>query len=171
MNTKSLTIIGLILTAVFSRLIPHPWNLTAVGAVALFSGAYLRPKPLAFLVPLVALLITDLILGFHVTMAFTYAAIALCTALSLVFLKDSQKPLRIGILSLSSSVIFFVVSNLGIWLVSGMYSLDLQGLVTCFVMAWPFFQGHVIGDLLYSAVLFGAYSRIARHAQWVVVKN
>lgn len=169
MNSKNLTVIGLIFAAVFSRLIPHPWNLTAVGAVALFSGAHLRPKALTFLVPMVSMLITDLILGFHVTMAFTYAAVAMCTALGLFFLKDSQKPFKVGALSFASSVIFFVVSNLGVWL-TGMYSLDIKGLVTCYVMAWPFFQGQVIGDLLYSAVLFGVFGLVAARARWSIAK-
>jgi hypothetical protein len=166
MKTKTITIIGLILGAVFSRLIPHPWNLTAVGAVALFSGAYLRPKALSYLVPVAAFFVSDLILGFHQTMVFTYGALVITTALSIYFLSNSAKPLKVGALSVSSSVLFFVISNLGVWLAGGLYPMTGEGLANCFVMALPFFPAQLIGDLVYSAVMFGAYAWLAERAQW-----
>lgn len=162
-----MTILGLIVLAVASRLIPHPWNLTAVGAVALFSGAYLRPVAAAYLVPIFAFFISDLILGFHSTMIGTYGALALSVAMSSHWLAGAVKPGRVGLLSILSSLVFFVVSNLSVWWMSGLYSQDVSGLVTCFIMAIPFFSGQLIGDLLYSGVLFGVYNIASRRAQWV----
>ncbi len=161
MSGRTFTVFLLVIVAVFSRLIPHPWNLTAVGAVALFAGAHLKPRSLAFIVPLLAFFITDLILGVHNTMIFTYGAVALCSLLGILFL---QKPSPVKILgtSLTASVIFFLISNFGVWLVGGLYPMTTEGLVNCFIMAVPFFQGQVIGDLLHSAVLFGAYAVIAK---------
>ena len=107
---RSLTVFLLVAVAVFSRLIPHPWNLTAVGAVALFAGAYLRPQSLAFIVPLVAFFITDFILGFHNTMIFTYGAVAICSWLGIRYLQRPEPGKVLGT-SLAASVIFFLISN------------------------------------------------------------
>ena len=165
MSNRTFTVFILIIIAVFSRLIPHPWNLTAVGSVALFAGAYLKPRSLAFAVPLLAFLITDLILGLHNTMLFTYAAVAFCSFLGIRYLQK-PKPVSVLGMSLTSSVIFFVISNFGVWIVGGLYPLTAQGLLNCFVMALPFSQGQIIGDLLHSALLFGIYAVVAKKFQF-----
>ena len=64
-------------------------------------------------------------------------------------------------LTLMSSVIFFIFSNLGVWLFGNMYSLDMQGLIKCFVMAIPFNQYTWIGDLFFVFVLFGIYEYVS----------
>ena len=165
MSSRTFTVFTLILVAVFSRLIPHPWNLTAVGSVALFSGAYLKPRSLAFAVPLLAFLITDLILGVHNTMLFTYAAMALFSFLGIRYLQKPKAASVMG-MSLASSFIFFGISNFGVWIVGGLYPLTIQGLSNCFLMALPFFQGQILGDLLHSALLFGVYSVVAKKFQF-----
>ncbi len=165
MSNRTFTVFVLIIIAVFSRLIPHPWNLTAVGSVALFSGAYLKPRNLGFAVPLLAFLITDLILGVHNTMLFTYAAVAICSFLGIRYLQK-PKPASVLGMSFASSLIFFVISNFGVWVVGGFYPLTAQGLLNCFVMAVPFFQGQIIGDLLHSALLFGVYAVVAKKFQF-----
>ncbi len=170
MSGKTFTVLLLIVVAVFSRLIPHPWNLTAVGAVALFAGAHLKPQSLAFIVPLLAFFITDLILGVHNTMVFTYGAVAICSLLGIRYL---QKPAPLKVLgtSLAASVIFFLISNFGVWLVGGLYPMTTEGLLSCFIMAVPFFQGQVIGDLLHSAVLFGAYAMMSKKFEFAPIKE
>ncbi len=165
MTSRTFTVFTLIIVAVFSRLIPHPWNLTAVGSVALFAGAYLKPRRLAFAVPLFAFLITDLILGVHNTMLFTYTAVALCSFLGIRYLQKPKPALVVG-MSLASSLIFFVISNFGVWIVGGLYPLTTQGLLNCFLMALPFFQGQILGDLLHSTLLFGVYAVIAKKFQF-----
>ncbi len=161
MTGRAFTVFILIIVAVFSRLIPHPWNLTAVGSVALFAGAYLRPRSLALAVPLLGFLITDLILGVHNTMFFTYGAVALCSVLGILFLQKPRPASVLG-MSLASSLIFFTLSNFGVWLVGGLYPMTLQGLLNCFVMALPFAQGQILGDLLHSAILFGSYAVLVK---------
>ena len=165
MTTRTFTVFTLIIIAVFSRLIPHPWNLTAIGSVALFAGAFLKPRSLAFVVPLCAFLITDLILGVHNTMLFTYAAVAICSFLGIRYL---QKPRVVTVLgmSLASSLIFYAISNFGVWVMGDLYPLNTLGFVNCFVMALPFLQGQVLGDLLHSALLFGSYAVIAKKFQF-----
>jgi hypothetical protein len=164
MKSKSLTLIWLVILAVFSRLIPHPWNLTAVGSVAIFAGAYLRPRFLAFVIPVLAFFLSDLILGLHDTVFFTYGAILICAGLGLRFLKNPSAG-SVVTLSLISSLVFFAVSNFGVWWAQDIYPHNAQGLLTCFIMGLPFFRGQILGDLLYSGVLFGAYAWLAQKAQ------
>ena len=161
MSGRFLTILVLIFAAVFSRLVPHPWNLTAMGSVALFAGSYLRPRLLAWLVPLVAFLISDFILGLHSTIFFAYGALALITGLGIWGLK---KPTALSVfaLSLTSSLLFFLTTNFGVWWVDNFYPPTLAGLLQCFAMAIPFFKGQIIGDLFFSMVLFGSYELISR---------
>lgn len=145
----------MILAAAFSRFIPHPWNFTAVGAMALFGGAYL-PKRLSLMIPLAALMVTDAILGFHNTMIFVYAAFAAIVVLGWV-LRSQRSAIKVGGMSLLASVLFFAVSNFGVWMMDGMYARTFEGLVQCYVAAIPFFGNQVAGDLFFSAVMFGGY--------------
>ena len=148
-----MTILTLVLVAGLSRLIPHPWNFTAIGAMALFSGSRMPNKALAFLAPLLSLLWTDSVIGFHSTALYVYAAVALITILGFV-VENNPKQIVWG--SLIGSVLFFVITNFGVWLTQDMYVKSLRGLITCFAMAVPFFGSQLMGDLFYAGVLFGA---------------
>lgn len=151
-----ITVLVLVLIAGISRLIPHPWNFTAVGAMALFAGARMNNKVWAFIAPFLALLWTDLVIGTHITMFYVYAAVALTTVLGF-WAKDSW--VKIGTSALVSSCLFFLITNFGVWM-TGMYAPTFQGLMESYVMAVPFFHYQVAGDLFYTAVLFGAYQLI-----------
>lgn len=148
-------VLSLVLVAGLSRLIPHPWNFTAVGAMALFSGSRMPNKALAFLTPLLTLLWTDAVLGFHATAVYVYAAVALITIIG--FLTE-QKVSQIAVHSLAGSILFFVITNLGVWMTGNLYPQTFQGLVDCYVMAIPFFSNQVLGDLFYAGLLFGVYA-------------
>src|SRR5690606_5249279 len=113
------TLVLMILAAAFSRFIPHPWNFTAIGAMALFGGAYL-PKRLSIIAPLAALMLTDAIIGFHNTMLFVYGAFAAVVILGWA-LRGNISTLKVGGFSLVASSLFFVVSNFGVWFMGGMY--------------------------------------------------
>jgi hypothetical protein len=141
------------------RLVPHPPNFTPIGAMALFSGAYLGRRALAFAAPLGALLLSDLVLGFYHGMATVYASVALIVVLGAMALKRVS-PIRVGAAALASSVLFFVITNFGMWLFSGFYPRTVAGLEACYVAAIPFFQNTVAGDLFYATLLFGGF-RIA----------
>jgi len=161
MNARILTLLTAILAAAVLRLVPHPPNFTPIGAMALFSGAYVARKELAFVAPLAAMLLSDAIIGFHSGMLFVYAGVAMIVLLGQVAL-SRVTPLRIGGAAVASSILFFVISNLGTWLVSGMYPLNASGLAACFVAAIPFFQNTLAGDLFYSALLFGGFAVLER---------
>lgn len=155
-------LILMVLIAAFSRLIPHPWNFTAVGAMALFGGAYFSSKKQSLLIPLAALLLSDLVIGFHSTMLFVYGAFLL-TVLVGWTLRDSRTATRVGTLSLVTSSVFFLISNFGVWISQGMYPMTGSGLMACYAAAIPFFGNQVLGDLFFSAVLFGGYELAKRY--------
>lgn len=156
--------ISLIVLGFLSRLIIHLPNFTPVLSIALFSGVYLKSKKQAFLTPLFLLAISDIVIGFHHTMIYTWASVVLISGLGL-WLKQNKSLTNILGVSLASSILFFVVSNLGVWLVGGLYPLTLAGLVNCFVLAVPFFAGTLISTIVYSFILFGLYEVIATRLQ------
>ncbi len=163
-------IAGMLLAAVAVRLIPHPPNFTPVGAMALFAGAMLRDKRLAMLLPLAALLVSDMLIGriygpgfgLHRSQLFVYGAFLLITLLGRTLQDRRRNPLRIVTASLTASLLFFVVTNLGVWLTSGMYALTPGELVRCFVQAIPFFGNTLTGDLTFVAVFFGGYALLEK---------
>ena len=159
-------IILLILFASFSRIIPHIPNFTPIGAIALFGGAYLKNKYHAFLIPIASLWLSDLILNnfiftfysdftwFYPGFLWQYISFTLIIILGFFLLKKINFK-NVFIAAASSSILFFVITNFGVWISGSMYTLDFQGLITCYVMALPFFKGTLLGFMCYSAFLFG----------------
>jgi hypothetical protein len=156
LSSKFIFAAGLIIAAAFTRLIPHYPNFTAVGAIALFGGAYLPNKKLAFIVPFIAMLLTDLIIGFHQTMWAVYLSFGLIVLIGLQVSKN-KKITNILFATISSSILFFVVTNFAQWLSDPFYAKTGAGLVLCFTMAIPFFGYTALGDLFYVGLLFGVY--------------
>jgi len=147
---------GMVLAAAFVRLIPHPPNFAPIAAMALFGGAYFTKKWAAFLIPLAALFLTDLIIGFHGTMWAVYLSFILIVMIGMMMIKK-KKMSNIFLASVSSSVLFFVISNFGVWLTGPYYSKDIAGLSACYTAAIPFFHYTLLGDLFFVGLLFGAY--------------
>lgn len=166
MNTRITTLATLIIVAILSRLLPHPWNWTAVGGAALLAGARFDRLIPAMVVPLTALLITDLVLGFHVTIGFVYGAFLL-TTLGAYFLREWLTGWKVAVGALISANLFFVVSNFGVWWVGGFYSPDFQGLIACYTAAIPFYGSQVMGDLVWSGVLFFAWDAVLAPSRWL----
>lgn len=162
---------GLIVAAAFSRLLPHPYNFSPIAAMALLGGATMGKTARAFLWPLGALFLSDVcfqlftrVPGFYGWgQLLNYGAFALVVWIGMRWLqKISLK--RVVITSLAASVLFFVLSNLGVWFFAGglaPYTADPSGLINTFVLGIPFFANTLIGDLVYSGLLFGAYSLVA----------
>jgi hypothetical protein len=150
-----------IVAAAALRLVPHPPNFSPIDAMALFSGAYLGRRWVAFAAPLAALFLSDLVLGFYHGMATVYATVALIVAIGWS-LSSRRSPLRIAGAAVAGSVTFFLITNFGMWLFSGFYPLTSAGLAACYVAAIPFFQNTVAGDLVYAALLFGGFA-LAEH--------
>ncbi len=155
-NSRLLALLSAIALAAVLRLVPHPPNFSPIGAMALFSGAYFGRRALAFVAPIGALILSDVVLGFYHGMATVYSATALIVLIGWFALKRVS-PIRVGLAALASSTLFFVVTNLGMWLFSGFYPLSPVGLESCFVAAIPFFQNTVAGDLFYAVLLFGGF--------------
>lgn len=167
-NARFMMLACITLAAAASRLIPHPPNFTPIGAIALFGGTYFASKRAAFAVPLAALVISNFALALlqyggsvFPLLPFVYASFALTVCLGLL-LRNHRVPWAIGATALASAVIFFVLSNFGVWLNGGMYPLTAEGLVACYIAAIPFFRNMVWGNLVYVTVLFGSFELAMR---------
>ncbi|MCI1709056.1 MAG: hypothetical protein LKM39_00590 [Chiayiivirga sp.] len=154
---------AMILAAVATRLLYHfnpglvPPNFSPVEAVALFGGAYFADRRLALLVPLAAMAVSDLIIGFHGLLWLVYACVALSTVLGFG-LRGKVRPVRVAAYGVLGSTLFFVFTNFGVWLGSSMYPQTWAGLVECYVAGIPFYKNTLAGTLFYSAVLFGGFA-------------
>ena len=165
-NISYVVIISLILFASFSRIIPHMPNFTPVGAMALFGGAHLKNRYHAFLIPISSLWVSDLILNnfifsfysdftwFYPGFLWQYTSFILIIIIGYLFLKKLNFK-NVFITTVLSSLLFFIITNFGVWISGSMYTLDFQGLITCYTMALPFFKGTLLGFMCYSAFLFG----------------
>ncbi|HKP34476.1 MAG TPA: DUF6580 family putative transport protein [Sphingomicrobium sp.] len=155
-HARLIALLSAIVVAAALRLVPHPPNFTPIGAMALFSGAYLGKRGLAFVAPLGALLLSDAIIGFHTGMPFVYASVMLIVLIGWA-VRSRITPLWIGSAAVASSVLFFAITNFGVWLKGIYYPQTLSGLAACYVAAIPFFQNTLAGDLFYAALLFGGF--------------
>ncbi|MFA5005278.1 MAG: DUF6580 family putative transport protein [Candidatus Omnitrophota bacterium] len=149
----------LILIGILLRFVPHAANFTPVAAIALFAGVYLNKKQ-AFIVPLLLMVISDLFLGMHNVVLFTWGSFALVTLLG--FAVRKQKSVM-GVISGAalSSILFYLITNFGVWAM-GWYPRDGQGLLNCYILGLPFLRNFSLATFLYTAVFFGAYELIAR---------
>jgi hypothetical protein len=145
----------MILFAGVIRIIPHPWNLAPVGAMALFSGAVIRNRLMAFAAPLLALLAGDLFIGFHILMPVVYASFLLSIVIGW-WLRERRKASRIGGAVLVGAIQFFLITNLGVWMLLNSYPKTLAGLAACYIAGLPLFWNTLAGDALFSLLLFGA---------------
>ncbi len=159
-RTLILVAITLVAFGIIMRLVPHPVNLAPIGAIALFAGAVM-PRKLSWWLPLSIMIVSDLILGTYSSMLFTWAAFLLVTLFGMG-LRHKSNWLRIPVGALGASIIFFIVSNFGVWLQGQMYAPTLAGLVLCYEMALPFLRNTLIGDLAYSTLLFGIFATAAK---------
>ncbi len=152
----------LILLVAATRLVPHPENIAPITAMALFGGVYL-PKKYAFIVPIGAMLISDYFIGFYGReMFFVYGSFLLSGVIGLWLRKNQQWKSIIGG-TLLSSVLFYLITNFGVWLLPhSSYSKDLSGLMQSYTMAIPFFRNSLLGDIGYTLLLFGSYQLLQR---------
>jgi len=169
------TLATLIVFAAATRIAPHWWNLTAVGAVCLFGGAYFERKWAAFLVPLAALAVSDVFLqtfvypGFGPTY-FKYVCFAMTVPLGFL-LRGRTTLVPVAGAAVAAAALFFVLSNFGVWLggEGKLYPLTLAGLVACYIAAIPFGLNMLYGNLLFSGLLFGGYELLA--SQWPALRQ
>lgn len=167
---KLIVIAFIILFAAVMRLVPHYPNFTPIAAIALFAGAHLGKRWLSFFVPLFALFISDLILGFHSFMIPVYLSFALVVLLGSGIENKIRIPTVLGA-SVASSLLFFLITNFAVWAMSPYYPQTFAGLMQSFTMAIPFFHTSLLGDLFYNALFFGGFYLLqVRYPSLVSVK-
>ena len=142
---KEYIIIGLIVLAILTRLIPHPPNFAPITGIALFSAINFNNTFFKFLVPLISLVIFDLIIGFSLINIFVYLSFIVIVLVGNHFKKIKLKSILI------SSVVFFIISNFGVWIIG--YPKTISGIIMCYTAAIPFFINTILGDLFYSHIL------------------
>lgn len=168
-NTTQTTIslpLLLVMLAVVIRVIGaqmgwFPPNFSIVGAMALFAGAILQPRWLGMIVTALAVVGSNLVMGHQFTpwlVSFAYLPFVLIALLA-GFAKPDRSIVRWVGGTLMASIVFFVVSNFGVWcFASQTYDRSITGIVACYTAALPFFHNTLAGDFVFSAVLFGSYA-------------
>jgi hypothetical protein len=165
----------LILIAAFSRSIPHLPNLSPLGAIGLFSAAHFTKKWQVFLIPILATWLSDLYVNnvlygqyfptftwFYTGFYWQYGSYLLITLSGLfIFRKVNIQRVLAG--ALTASVLFYVISNFGVWASGTMYPKTMSGLIACYVAGLPYLNGTLLGDVCYSAVLFGTFAYAQKH--------
>lgn len=166
MNRRTIAIITIVFAAALLRLLPHAPNFSPLTAMALFGGAYLTNRYLAVAIPLLAMLVSDALMGFN-GWAFTeqvaivygcFGAIALLGTT----IQRNKSILSVGAYTIGASVFFFLVTNFAVWAGGfvhqpALYTLDGSGLAACYAAAIPFFQNSLASDAFYSALFFGGF--------------
>lgn len=155
-KAKILIALALVALAVASRFLPHPPNFAPIAAIGLFAGVFL-PRKMAILLPLAAMIFSDVFLGFHGLIFWTWGAFLLIGAFSTFVLKKNYNTTTVLASSIGASVFFYLVTNFGVWAEGLLYPPTLAGLASSYVNALPFFRNTLMGDLFYTAVIFGAY--------------
>ena len=150
------------LIIMLSRLVPHPPNFTPILAGAIFMP-FMVQKSIGIIMPLAIMLVSDLIIGLHGLMLWTYGSLALITVLSYQFVK--KKFISVIKLSLFSPILFFLITNFGVWFASTAYSPDLSGLITAYTMGLPFLANSLLSTLLFSSCFYAIYYSFTRQSE------
>jgi hypothetical protein len=158
---RSILVAVMIVLAAVLRIVPHPWNFTPIGAMALFSGAMFRDRRAAFLFPLGALFAADLFVGLHRLIPIVYASFLISVLIG-TWLANHRSVLRIGGAVFLGALQFFLVTNFAAWQLFGTYPHTPAGLAACYIAGLPFFGNALAGDALYSALFFGSFA-LAEH--------
>lgn len=167
--------IALVFAAALTRLLPHPDNFTPIGAMALFGAAYFNRKALTLAIPFIALFVSDLVLNnviyrqyypefTFITSWWIYAAFGLIMLTGWLILRQKVTFNRVLVASLSSSLLFFLLTNFSVWAETTMYPKSMSGLMMCYAAGLPFLKNSVLGDLFFSGVLFGTYEFVVRRS-------
>jgi hypothetical protein len=163
-------LILLVFGCAFSRLIPHMHNFSPLGAMALFGAAYFAQKWQGILIPLLATWVSDLLINnviyaryypeftwFYSGFYWQYGSYILISVAGFFILrKVTSTTVLAG--ALSATTLFFLISNFGCWVANPMYNQSFYGLLSCYAAGLPFLKGTLLGDLIYSGVLFGSFA-------------
>lgn len=142
--------------AALYRVLPHPPNVSPVAAMALFAGSHFRHKFLALLVPLLVMLLSDFVIGWHSSILYVYGALSL-TVLIGFSLRTNAKAQHIAIAALGACGLFFLISNFGAWHNSAFYPQTAAGLWMAYAAGVPFLQYSLLGDAVFCLLFFGGF--------------
>ena len=148
-RNRNIVIVTLIILAVLSRLVPHPPNFAPITGIALFSSKKINNKLFSVFIPIIPLFISDLFIGISFINIFVYLSFIIIYFLGSISTKIEVKTVFL------SSIIFFVLTNLGVWYLG--YPKNIEGLIGCYTFALPFFVNTILGDLFYSFILFRSF--------------
>jgi hypothetical protein len=158
-SKTTLLAIALIVIGITLRLVPHTANFAPIGAIALFAGAILGLR-MALWLPLAIMIVSDMVLGLHDTILFTWGGFVLVTLIGWL-LRERSNRIRIMVGAPASALLFYLVSNFGVWLESGMYARTWEGLLSCYMMALPFLRTSLMADISFAVLFFGLYAFVA----------
>ena len=160
----------IVVAAAFSRMIPHLPNLSPIGAVGLFGAAHFAKRWQAVLIPLAAVWLSDLFLNNVVYAAYTegfvwfyggfqwqYISYILIAFFGMAVFSKKINAKNVLFGALGASLIFFLLSNFGVFMSGTMYPMNAAGLIACYTAAIPFAQATLMGNLVFGALLFGGY--------------
>ncbi|MCX7879475.1 MAG: hypothetical protein N2517_02320 [Ignavibacteria bacterium] len=165
--------VSLIIIAVVSRIIPHPPNFAPITAIALLGAYSFSNKFKSFFIPLIAMLISDVFIGFHTTIWAVYLSFALIVLLGFN-LRKAFSFSRLFVITSASSFLFYLITNFAVWLLSGLYPHTLAGLLQCYTFGLPFYRTTTLelfalsylGDISYTFILFGVYKIAERKVKF-----
>jgi hypothetical protein len=152
-NKRDYILLGFVLMAVLVRLLPHPPNVTPITALAIF-GYNFKNKYLGLSLPLIAMVLSDIYLGFYGITLWVYGSFLLISLLGRYWKKIKVTNVLI------SSLIFFIITNFGVWL--GGYPKTWEGFLLCYTMAIPFFINSMLGDLFFSYLMKFSFQSVEK---------
>lgn len=168
MNKRLITLSAIIGVAALARLLPHPPNVTPIAAMALFAGAHFRNRKAAFLLPIAAMFLSDLVLGFAVygsAMLKSQPVVYFCMLMTVAIgslIRNNRSAVKIALAAFGNAVMFYLVTNFAVWAWDPLYPKTWSGLIACYAAAIPFFRNSLIGDFSFVAVLFGGFAVLER---------
>lgn len=156
-NIEFLVALIFLLAGIGLRLIPHAPNFTPIAAMALFGAVYL-PKKIAIILPLIAMFVSDIFIGFYEPkiMIAVYGSFVLCAIIGF-WLKNHKKWYNVLGGSVLASLIFFFATNFAVWAFTPWYAKTFSGIIQCYFLALPFLRNTLLGDIFFASVFFGAY--------------
>ena len=135
------------------RIIPHPPNFTPILATAIYTPYLINDRWIAMAIPLLAMFIADIVIGFHPYMLWVYGAIGLSTLISDWSMQFNKKYIQLGAMAIVSSVLFFIITNFAVWTMLDYYPKTIDGLIMCYTMAIPFFKNTLLGTIVYTSLI------------------
>lgn len=151
--SRLLIILGLVITGVASQVLPHLPNFTSIGSIALFGTYYLGSRRLLFTIVFAIMLVNDSIFGFHSTVPFVYFSLGLIILMGDRLKRNMSLP-YLPIACSLAALLFFIITNFGVWINSALYPKTLTGLGLCYLAAIPFLVNALVGNMTYGMMFY-----------------